>query len=109
MSFNANAITDVGAILKIPTRVSNELIKKTNLCISSAIWEAKRANETLVTVNIGVGTLSIDTIQMQCKFTPSQELKNAIKQGNSVQIDPLELALEEAFSTKLISVCDEVI
>lgn len=109
MSLTTNAVTDVGALLKIPTRVSNELIKKINLCISSAIWEAKRANETLVTVNIGIGVLSIDAVQMQCKFTPSQELKNAIKQGSSAQIDPLELALEEAFSAKLISVCDEVI
>ena len=46
---------------------------------------------------------------MQCKFVPSKDLKTAIKNSLNSNIDPLELALEQAFTEKLLAVCEEAI
>lgn len=104
-----NITSDVGTLLKIPTKVSKELIDKSCLCISSAICEAKRKGETQLAVGIGIGTLSINLLDMQCKFVPGKNLKTAIKTALVSQIDPLEIELEKAFADKLLAICDEVL
>ena len=104
-----NVVSDVGTLMKVPTKVSKELIDKACLCIGSAICEAKINGETLLSLGIGIGTLSIDLVDMQCKFVPGKNLKTAIKTALSSQVDPLELALEQAFADKLLAICEEVI
>jgi hypothetical protein len=100
---------DVGTLLKLPTKVTTELTDKACLCIGSAISEAKRMGENQVMVNIGIGTLSVNLVDMQCKFVPGKNLKNAIKNALNAQQDSLELALEQAFADKLLAICEEVI
>lgn len=109
MATQTNIVTDVGTLLKIPTKITTELTDKACLCISSAVSEAKRNGLTCLTVNIGIGTLSIDLIDMQCKFVPGKNLKVAIKNSLVSPVDPLELTLEKAFADKLLAICEEVI
>lgn len=109
MTTQINIVNDVGTLLKIPTKVSTELTDKACLCISSAISDAKRRGESQITVGIGIGTLSVNLLDMQCKFVPSKNLKTAIKSALNSPIDPLELALEQAFADKLLAICEEVI
>ena len=104
-----NIVSDVGTLLKVPTKVSTELMDKACLCIGSAISEAKRRGDTQMTVSIGLGNLSINLVDMECKFIPGKNLKTAIKQALTTQIDPLELVLEQAFADKLLTICEEVI
>lgn len=107
---NPTSITnDVGTLLRVPTKVSKELVDKACLCIGSAVYEAKCSGETQLLLSIGIGTLSIDLVDMQCKFVPGKNLKTAIKTAMSSQADPLELALEKTFADKLLSLCDEVL
>lgn len=103
-----NILNDVGTLLKIPAKITNELIDKACLCIGSAINEAKQKGETQITISIGIGTLSINLIDMQCKFVPGKNLKNAIKTALNSPSDPLELVLEQAFTDKLLAICEEV-
>lgn len=109
MPSQINIVSDLTTLLKIPTKVSTELVDKICLCIGSAISEAKRNGAEQLTVNIGIGTLSVNLIDMQCKFVPGKQLKSAIKTALLDNIDPLELVLEEAFANKLLAICDEVI
>lgn len=109
MATPVSIVNDVGLLLKLPAKVSKELTDKACLCISSAICEAKRNGETSTTVGIGIGTLSVDLLDMQCKFVPGKNLKTAIKEAMSSQTDPLELALEKALADKLLAVCEEVV
>ena len=109
MAAHINIVSDVGTILRIPTKVSSELTEKACLCIGSAISEAKRNGATQLTVSIGIGSLSINLIDMQCKFVPGKNLKTAIKDAISAEVNPLELELEKAFADKLISLCSEVL
>jgi hypothetical protein len=109
MATQTNIITDVNSLLRLPTKVSNELVAKSCLCIGSAISEAKSRGETQTTVSIGIGYLSVNLVDMQCKFVPGKELKTAIKKALDSQIDPLELMLEQAFSDKLLVMCEEVL
>ena len=109
MATQINILNDVGTLLRLPTKVTTELADKACLCIGSAISEAKRRNDTQVSISIGIGILSINLIDMQCKFIPGKNLKNAIKTTLTSTIDPLETALEQAFADKLLAICDEVI
>ena len=109
MNGQPNLINDIGTLLKIPNKVSAELVSKANLCIGSIINDAKLAGEQAVIINIGIGTLSVDLIDMQCKFVPSKDLKAAIKTSITDGIDPLEKELEETLVAKLVSVVEEVI
>ena len=109
MSVQTNIVTDVNNLLKIPTKISNELVTKSCLCIGSAINEAKAQGETQVMVGIGIGHLSINLIDMQCKFIPNKELKTTIKKTIDSPVDPLELSLEQTFIDKLLAMCEEVL
>ena len=109
MSTQPNIINDIGTLLRIPTKVTKELTDKACLCIGSTICEAKRNGETQLTLGIGIGTLSIDLLDMQCKFVPGKNLKTAIKSALTTQADPLEIALEKTLADKLLMICDEVI
>lgn len=109
MTTQINIMSDVGTLLKIPTKVTTELTDKACLCIGSAINEAKRRGDTITTLNIGIGTLSIDLLDMQCKFVPGKNLKTAIKAALNSSENPLELALDQAFTEKLLAICTEVI
>ena len=109
MASQPNIITDLSTLTKVPNKTLTELVHKINLCIGSIISEAKTKGEQAVIINIGIGTLSIDLIDMQCKFIPNKMLKTAIKTGLSSEIDPVELMLEKAFADKLLAICDEVI
>ena len=108
MSGQPNVINDIGTLLKLPSKVTTELVQKANLCIGSIISDAKLAGEQTVIINIGIGTLSVDLIDMQCKFVPSKDLKVAIKNSLDSDKDPLEVALEQALVDKLLSVVEEV-
>ncbi len=109
MSTQINIVNDVGTLLKLPAKVSKELIDKACLCIGSAICEAKQNGETQTTVGIGIGTLSVDLVDMQCKFVPGKNLKTAIKSAMNSQVDPLEATLEKVLADKLLAICEEVV
>jgi hypothetical protein len=109
MAIQTNIANDVSTLLRIPSKATKELVDKACLCISNTICEAKRNNETQTTVGIGIGSLSIDLLDMQCKFIPGKNLKTAIKAALNNQADPLEVALEEALADKLLAICEEVL
>jgi hypothetical protein len=109
MAAQVNIVTDINNLLRIPTKVTNELVSKACLCIGSAISEAKARGDSQISVSIGIGNLSVNLLDMQCKFVPGKELKTAIKQSLDSQIDPLELVLEQAFADKLLAMCEEVL
>jgi hypothetical protein len=109
MTAQTNLMSDVGTLLRIPTKVTTELTDKACLCIGNAISEAKRKGETQMALNIGIGVLSINLLDMQCKFVPGKNLKTAIKTALASQDDPLEVMLEQAFAEKLLAICSEVI
>jgi hypothetical protein len=109
MATQSNIMSDVGTLLKIPAKVTTELTEKACLCIGSAINEAKQQGESQVVINIGIGTLSVNLIDMQCKFVPGKSLKTAIKSALTSEVNPLELMLEQSFADKLLAICEEVI
>lgn len=109
MVSQTNIMNDVGMLLRVPTKVSKELIDKACLCIGSAICEAKRNGETQTVINIGIGSLSVDLLDMQCKFVPGKNLKTAIKNALTIQVDPLELVLEKTLADRLLTICEEVL
>ena len=109
MSAQANAVNDLGTLTKIPNKILTELTHKLNLCIGSAIHDAILNKEDIAIINIGIGSLSVNLADMQCKFIPSKDLKTAIKNSLNSKVDPIELQLEQALTDKLIAICEEVL
>jgi hypothetical protein len=109
MATQPNIISDISTLTRVPNKVLTELSHKANLCIGNIISDARDAGEQAVIINVGLGTLSIDLIDMQCKFIPSKELKTTIKASLQSKQDPLELELEQALIDKLLAICDEVV
>ena len=108
MATQPNVINDLSTLTRVPNKLLVELSHKINLCIGSIIHDAKAAGEQTVIINIGIGTLSVDLIDMQCKFVPSKELRATIKNSLISNRDPLELVLEQTLVEKLINICEEV-
>lgn len=109
MANQTNTLNDLSTLLKIPNKTLETLASKICLCIGSSIHDALQNNEQVIVLNIGIGTLSINLVDMQSKFIPSKELKSVIKRSVNERIDLLELELEKTLTDKLISICDEVI
>ena len=108
MAMQSNIITDISSATKIPVKVLNSISTKEILCIGSAIHDALEAKEEAVVLNIGIGTLSVNLSDGQCKFIPSTELKTTIKKCINNKIDPLEDTLEQAVIDKLLKTYEEV-
>lgn len=108
MANKSNMTVDLSTLLRIPNKTLEELTSKVNLCIGSAIHDGLLAKEELILIDIGIGTLSISLADMQCKFTPSKDLKSTIKMCINTKVDPLMLELEQSLADKLIMVCEEV-
>lgn len=106
---NPNIVNDLSVVTRVPNKILEQLVEKTELCIGSAIHDALKAGETATVLNIGIGTLSVDLVDMQCKFIPSKELRAVIKKSLTDNVDPLELVLEDALVQKLINIYDEVL
>lgn len=104
-----NALADVGTLIKVPNKTLNELADKLTLCIGSIIHDAILSEEKAVVINIGIGTLSVNLADMQCKFVPSKALKSTIKKTIESGVDPVECALEQALTDKLMAACQEVL
>lgn len=109
MTHQANIINDLGTLSKVPNKVLAELVDKAALCIGSAVHDAKLNNNDIALINIGIGTLSVNLSDMQCKFVPGKNLKEAIKRSSVRDIDPLEFLLEEVTAAKLLDICSEVL
>ena len=105
-----NIVKDINSILVVYKAIIESYECTDVVCLATnAINEAKNNGDTQTTVNIGIGTLSVNLIDMQCKFVPGKNLKAAIKQALASQLDPVELMLEQAFTDKLLAICEEVI
>lgn len=109
MAASQHIIDNLGTLTKVPNRILTELVNLTNLCIASAISDAKLQEQTTLSLNIGIGTLGVDLINMECKFVPSKDLKLAIKTALDGAEDPLAVEIEQAMVDKLIAICEEVI
>ncbi len=109
MATQVNVINDLGTLTKIPNKLLQELSHKLNLCIGSAIHDAVLNKEDVAIINVGIGSLSVNLADMQCKFIPSKDLKTAIKNSLNSKVDPMELQLEQALTDKLIAICEEVL
>ena len=103
-----NMVNDISSLLKIPNKSMEELVSKLNLCIGSIISDAITAGEKTVVISLGIGSLSVNLADMQCKFVPSKSLKQTIKSVLETGVDPLECTVEKALAEKLITVCSEV-
>ena len=103
-----NLLADVSNLTKISSKSLEELIKIFNLCIGSAVADAKLFNSDSICLDLGIGLLAINLVDMQCKFIPSKDLKDSIKSAIEHD-DPLKIEFEESVTKKITELCSGVI
>lgn len=104
-----NILSDLSTLTKVSLKTLTALADLENLCISSAIADAKLQEADTIQLNIGLGTLSVALDTMTCKFMPSAQLKHNIKRAVEGKADPLENTLEQAMIEKLTAACEDFI
>ena len=104
-----NILNDLSSLTKVPAKILHALSEKELLCIGSAIKDAVDKKDEVVLLNIGLGTLSVNLADMQCKFVPSTDFKMVLKRAIKSGIDPLEYELEQTLIEKLIKIYEEEI
>jgi len=107
MAAQLNIVNDIGNAVRVPGKVMDTLIDTANYCIGSAIHDAILSGEPTTVLNIGIGSLSINLADMQCKFIPSKDLKQTIRKSIDEKLDPLEINLEDTLIQKLLAIYDE--
>ena len=74
-------IEDLSVLTTIPTINLNQLAKKSNFCICNFVAESKLQNESLTSIDIGIGELQIfvENDNIKYKFIPSKALEKGVK------------------------------
>ena len=104
-----NILSDMSTLVKVPNKILTWLADIENLCIGSAISDAKLQDIDHISLNIGIGVLAVELSTMNCKFIPSKDLKNTIKSALAGEADPVEKHIDQLLVQKLISICEEVV
>lgn len=107
MKMQTNVVNDLSSLTRVPAKILNTLVEKTNMCIGSAIHDGLQEKEEAIVINIGIGNLSVNLVTMDCKFVPSKELKATIKTSLTSKIDPVEFEIEDALVHKLLTIYEE--
>lgn len=94
-------------LLGLPATTFESLSRSECLGIGSALNDAKLRGDETALIDIGIGELSVRLSDMTIKFLPSDALKAAAKKAISDGIDPLEAALKQNISKRLIDACRE--
>ena len=98
-------IEDLSVLTTIPTINLNQLAKKSNFCICNCVAESKLQNESLTSIDIGIGELQIfvENDNIKYKFIPSKALEKGVKSTVLEGKNILTNELENALSSKIMN------
>ena len=94
-------VEDLETLTTIPESTLNKLIAKVCFCICEAVEESVLAHEQITEIDVGIGTLYIQTVEdsVKYKFIPSAKLNEAvvttIKEGKSPLVKLVEATLKD--------------
>lgn len=100
-----SVIEDLSILTTVPTTNLNQLCKKAIYCICDDIDSSRLKGESLVDIDIGIGTLSIliGSDAVQYRFIPSNVLDSSVKRTIVDGKNPLVEKAEKLLAKKIIS------
>lgn len=106
-----NIVDDFGTIFKLSSKQTSYMVDIFINCICEAIRTAKAQNESILVLDLGVSSLSINLEDGSWKSVPSKPMKSAFGKSisSSQPEDLLVESLTEAIAAKLNSIINEVV
>lgn len=106
MTKEQNLIKDLSTLTTIPVNSLNALERKRTALICNYLDEASRNMENIVSVNIGVGTVTFKLLgnEVAYSFVPSGDLEREIIRTLNDGENPLTKMIEDGLSEQLLNV-----
>lgn len=103
-------VNDLSLITTIPKTTLDRLNQKEILCICESVQESRLANESVSSMDIGIGTLHIkwDEESIKYRFVPSKALEQGIISTVVDGKNPFESAIEDTIVTKIVNTYKEL-
>lgn len=102
-------IVDASKLLNVQPKVVSNFVDVLTDCMCSAILDAKARSEDVITLNLGLSSVSIDLVNNQWKSIPSKETKLKISESlKSSAVDPVTEELVALVKSKLLKAIEEV-
>lgn len=101
-----NIIKDTSVLTTVPEKAIKKLIEKMIYSINEAVVEARLTGESVIELDIGLGTLLIrlESDSIQYKFIPGEKLEESVKNSFINQQNLLEDALDASIVAKLTNI-----
>lgn len=103
-------LSDISTVSLIKPATLSKLENIAESCLCDYLVEASLQDEDLVEINIGIGTLSILTVdnELQYQFRPSQSLEKKFVSSYTSCESPIVLKSEEGLEARLLSAYKEL-
>ena len=108
---NSNTLQSVQMKFDYSEKNLSKLIDVSIYCISDAIQECLKQEETIAEIDIGIGILYIQCLDnnIKYKFIPSDMLDKAVKETLINKLNLLELKLETSLVSKITNIYKDLI
>ena len=99
-------INDTAVLTTVPEKAIKKILDKMIYAINEAVVEARITGESIIEMNIGLGTLLIkmEDESIQYKFIPGDKLEESVKNAFINKQNLLEDALDASLRNKLTNI-----
>ena len=103
-------LSDISTLSLIKPSIISKLETIAESCLCDYLVEASLSDEDLVEIDIGIGTLSILTVnnELQYQFKPSSRLEKRFVTSFVDQKSPIVIQVEEGLENRLLSAYKEL-
>lgn len=104
-------LKDISEITNVPKLTLEKISAKGELCIADAVVEVLARGDSQVTLDIGIGTLTIrvSESEVKYKFIPSTRLDTTILRSITLRESPLIPKLDNALVARIQATYKELI
>lgn len=104
-------IDNLGSLTLIKSSILNKQVEISENCICDYILEAVENDEDIITINIGIGILSINISddEISYKFVPNKKLEKKLLKTIETEESPLVTQIEKKLNQRILNTYKELL
>ena len=104
-------IDNLGSLTLIKSSILNKQVEISENCICDYILEAIENDEDIITINIGIGILSINISndEISYKFVPNKKLEKKLLKTIETEESPLVEQIEKKLNQRILNTYKELL
>lgn len=104
-------IDNLGSLTLIKSSILNKQVEISENCICDYILEAIENDEDIITINIGIGILSINISddEISYKFVPNKKLEKKLLKTIETEESPLVEQVEKKLNQRILNTYKELL